>query len=82
MQRLESAIPSCNSHSKTISLLVDAMMEQITTTKPILGKRTDEMEIDISCRPQLEKLQEHQLHDKLTRIAESDAPSYDYDIHR
>lgn len=46
------------------------------------GRRAAALEIDVRAIALLDKVQEHQLHDELIRIAESDAPTYDRGFHR
>lgn len=48
----------------------------------VLGRRAAALEIDVRAIALLDKVQEHQLHDELIRIAESDAPTYDRGFHR
>ena len=48
----------------------------------VLGRRAAALEINVRSIAFLDKVQEHQLHDELIRIAESDAPTYDHSLHR
>ena len=48
----------------------------------VLGRRAAALEINVRSIALLDKAQEHQLHDELIKIAESDAPTYDHGLHR